>query len=284
VSRPSGEGTTASRPAQPPGRSLTEAVLTAIVLLALVAVFYALGRPGFFILIVVVVSVSLFEMLHALTRAGHRPNVAFGLACGLGLMITAYAERPAILPAVVAGTVAGALLLALRPDRGTAPFDDAAWTVLGVAWIGGGGAAATLIMMLDPGGLELLIAFVLVAALDDIGAFFVGTSVGRHKLAPSISPAKSWEGFAGGLVFAVAGGAVAGTLLDEISSADGLAIGAICGLLAPVGDLTESMFKREIGIKDSGTLLPGHGGLLDRLDAIVFCAPAVFVYLRFVVF
>jgi phosphatidate cytidylyltransferase len=155
---------------------------------------------------------------------------------------------------------------------------------MGVVWIGGGGTAATLIMMLDPGGLELLIAFVLVAALDDIGGFFVGTSVGKRKLAPSISPAKSWEGFAGGLVLSLAGGLVAGALLDELSPADGLAIGAICGLLAPVGDLTESMFKREIGIKDSGAVLPGHGGLLDRLDAIVFCAPAVFVYLRFVVF
>jgi phosphatidate cytidylyltransferase len=259
-------------------------VLTAIVLLALIAVSYALGRPGFFVLIVVVVSVSLFEMLHALTRAGHRPNVPFGLACGMALMITAYAERPEIIPAIVAAAVAGTLLLALQPARGAAPFGDAAWTVMGVVWIGGGGTAATLIMMLDPGGLELLIAFVLVAALDDIGGFFVGTSVGRHKLAPSISPAKSWEGFVGGLVLSLAGGIVAGALLDELSPADGLAIGAICGLLAPVGDLTESMFKREIGIKDSGALLPGHGGLLDRLDAIVFCAPAVFVYLRFVVF
>jgi phosphatidate cytidylyltransferase len=263
---------------------MTEAVLTAIVLLALIAVCYALGRSGFFVLIVVVVSVALFEMLHALTRAGHRPSLPFGLACGMALMITAYAERPAIIPAIVAATVAGSLLLALRPHRGTAPFGDAAWTVMGVVWIGGGGAAATLIMMLDPGGLELLIAFVLVAALDDIGGFFVGTAVGRHKLAPSISPAKSWEGFAGGLVLSLAGGVVAGALLDELSPADGLAIGAICGLLAPAGDLTESMFKREIGIKDSGALLPGHGGLLDRLDAIVFCAPAVFAYLRFVVF
>jgi phosphatidate cytidylyltransferase len=259
-------------------------VLTAIVLLALIAVCYALGRSGFFVLIAVVVSVSLFEMLSGLGRAGRRPNVPFGLACGMALMITAYAERPAIIPAVVAATVAGALLLALRPNRGSAPFGDAAWTVMGVLWIGGGGTAATAIMMLDPGGLELLIAFVLVAALDDIGAFFVGTALGRHKLAPSISPAKSWEGFAGGLVLSLAGGVVAGIVLDELSVWDGLAIGAICGLLAPAGDLTESMFKREIGIKDSGDLLPGHGGLLDRLDAIVFCAPAVFVYLRFVVF
>jgi phosphatidate cytidylyltransferase len=80
---------------------------------------------------------------------------------------------------------------------------------------------------------------------------------------------------AGGLFFAF--------LLESLDPLDGLAVAAISGLLAPVGDLVESLVKREIGIKDSGRLLPGHGGLLDRLDAILFCAPAVYLYLRFVV-
>ena len=81
---------------------------------------------------------------------------------------------------------------------------------------------------------------------------------------------------------ALLAGLAFGALADELTLIDGLALGALSAMLAPVGDLVESMFKREMGIKDSGRLLPGHGGLLDRLDAIVFCAPAVYLYLRFI--
>ena len=162
-------------------------------------------------------------------------------------------------------------------------MSDAAWTLLGVTWIGGGGAGAVSILKIDDNGLAMLVAFVLITALDDIGAYFVGTRFGKHKIAPSISPAKSWEGFFGGMVTALLGGMAFGAVVDGLGVLDGLAIGGICSLLAPVGDLIESMAKREIGIKDSGRLLPGHGGFLDRLDAIIFCAPAVYVYIRLVV-
>jgi phosphatidate cytidylyltransferase len=148
--------------------------------------------------------------------------------------------------------------------------------------VAGGGAAAVSMLQLED-GLFLLIAYVLITALDDIGAYFAGTRLGRHKMAPSISPAKTWEGWTGGFLASLAGGLFFAVLLASLDPLDGLAIAAISGLLAPVGDLVESLVKREIGIKDSGRLLPGHGGLLDRLDAILFCAPAVYLYLRFVV-
>jgi phosphatidate cytidylyltransferase len=178
-------------------------------------------------------------------------------------------------------TVLGSYVLALRPSRGPTPATDVAWTVLGVFWLGGGGAAATGIMMLD-GGLTLLVAFVLVTAFGDIGAYFLGVQFGRHKMAPSISGAKSWEGFAAQVPSAILAGFVAARLVDGIDTIEGLGLGLLCGLLGPAGDLSESLFKREIGIKDSGRLLPGHGGLLDRLDAILFCAPAVFLYFLYV--
>lgn len=132
-------------------------------------------------------------------------------------------------------------------------------------------------------GVSVLLAHVLITAADDIGAFFAGTAFGRHKMAPSISPAKSWEGAAGGFVAALAAGAMFGSIIDVIGVGHGIVIGAIIGFLAPAGDLAESLVKRELGIKDSGRMLPGHGGMLDRLDAIVFGAPTVFLYLHFVV-
>lgn len=269
-------------PMPPGGRSLKQAVITALILLGLIIVCALIGTNAFFVLATTVIMIALFELYDALLQTGHRPNIYFGLACGLALLIVAYLERPALIAVVLAVTMYGAFVLALRPNRGPSPSTDVAWTVLGVAWIAGGGAGAVSILTLDD-GLMLLIAYVLITALDDIGGYFAGTRFGKHKLAPSISPAKSWEGWVGGFVASLAGGLLFAFLLDSLDPLHGLAIGAISGLLAPVGDLIESMAKREIGIKDSGRLLPGHGGLLDRLDAILFCAPAVYLYLRFAV-
>jgi phosphatidate cytidylyltransferase len=247
------------------------------------AACYALGRDWFFGLVLVVVSIALFELLDALVQAGHSPNIVFGLACGVALMTVAFLQRPVWFGVVMAATAFGSFILALRPGRGPTPMSDAAWTLLGVGWIAGGGAGATLILMFHSHGLRLLIAFVLVAALDDITAFFAGSAFGKHKLAPAISPAKSWEGAIGGFLGAVGGGALFGWWLGHLSVVQGIGIGVTCGVLGPLGDLVESLAKREIGIKDSGRLLPGHGGFLDRLDAIILCAPAVYLYLRIVV-
>ena len=265
------------------GRSLAQAVVTALALLGLIVLAYVLGRTAFFVVICIVVGIALFELLDAQVQAGRRPNVYFGVACGIAMMVVAYLERPAFFAVVLALTMYGAFLLALRPNRGQSGTTDVAWTLLAVAWVGGGGAAAVSMLML-PGGRLLLIAFVLITALDDIGAYFAGTRFGRHKMAPSISPGKSWEGFAGGLGASLLGGVLFSILLNKLTLAHGLAIAGISSLIAPVGDLMESLAKRETGIKDSGRLLPGHGGFLDRLDAIIFTAPAVYLYMRFVIF
>lgn len=264
-------------------RRLVTRVLTALPLIALVVICYNLGTLAFFVLAAVVVMLAAFELFDALGHAGRRPITILGLGCILGMLLAAYASRPDLLAVAVAVALNGSFLLALRPDRGRSPMSDVAWTVLGVAWIGGGGAGAVSILVLEPDGMLMLIGFVAVSALGDTGAYLVGTNAGHHKLAPAISPVKSWEGVAGGIVMSLAAGALLSAVLFDLHLVDGLAIGAICGLLGPVGDLVESMAKREIGVKDSGRILPGHGGFLDRLDAIIFCAPAVFLYLHFVV-
>ncbi|MDQ3916074.1 MAG: phosphatidate cytidylyltransferase [Actinomycetota bacterium] len=271
----------ASPPPSVPGRSLRQAVVTALVLLALIVVCALGGRRWFFVLAAVVVMMAMFELLDALVQKGRRPSIPLGLAGTLGILVAAYQERFAFIAIVLATATYAALVFALRPARGATPASDAAWTIFGLAWIAGGGAGAVSILVM-PGGLPLLIAAILVVACDDIGAYFAGTHFGRHKIAPSISPAKSWEGFAGGIATALAAGLLFASLLDEMTVATGLALGAIAGLLAPVGDLVESQVKRELGIKDSGRLLPGHGGMLDRLDAIIFCCPALSLYLHFV--
>jgi phosphatidate cytidylyltransferase len=266
------------------GRSLKAAVISAVILLLLMIACYLIGPVAFFILAAVVVLTALFELLDALVQTGHHPNIALGVLGGFGMMLVAFLERPALIPVIVVTALYLAFLLALRPKRGRAAISDIAWTMLALMWVGGGGAAAVSMLRLGSDPVLLLIGFVLITAVDDIAAFFAGTSLGRHKMAPGISPGKSWEGAVGGALGALAAGAAFGVLFEDLTLTHGLAIGVICALLAPVGDLMESLAKREIGIKDSGRLLPGHGGMFDRLDAILFCAPAVFLYLRFVVY
>jgi phosphatidate cytidylyltransferase len=266
------------------GRSLAQAVLTAAILVVLVIVCYIGGAGWFFWLAAAALLLALYELLDAIERSGRQVEIPFALACGMGLLAAAYfqPDRPELLAVVGAVTVFGSFVLALRPNRGPTPASDVAWTVLAVVWVAGAGAAATSMLALA-GGVNLLVAHVAITASDDISAYFVGVRWGRRKLAPSISPAKSWEGFIGGVAVALVAGTLFGALLDELTVGDGLAIAAIIGVLAPAGDLAESMAKRELGIKDSGRLLPGHGGFLDRLDAMIFCAPAVLLYLRLAV-
>jgi phosphatidate cytidylyltransferase len=263
------------------GRNLTQAVLTAVVLLGIAVASYVGGPTPFFWLVATVVTLAQVELLDAARQSGRRPSIALGAAAVVAMQIVAYfyPERPELLLLVLGVAVGGSFVAALRPARGPSAASDVAWLLLAVVWIGGGGAAAASILTLDS-GLDLLVAHIVITALDDTAAYFVGVRWGRTPMAPSISPAKSWEGLAGGLIVALAAGAVAGLIVSDLGVAHGLAIGAINGVLAPVGDLAESMAKRELGIKDSGRLLPGHGGFLDRVDAIVFCVPAVLLYLR----
>jgi phosphatidate cytidylyltransferase len=121
-------------------------------------------------------------------------------------------------------------------------------------------------------GPEMVLWMLLLVFAADIGAFFVGRSLGRHKLAPRVSPGKTWEGAVGGLA-AVAAVALVGSLHFGLPVAQGVIFGCAIGIFSIVGDLTESMFKRSAGLKDSGRMLPGHGGILDRIDSVTAAAP-----------
>jgi len=151
-----------------------------------------------------------------------------------------------------------------------------ATTMLGAAWIGLGLAFLILLRDLDDGRL-LLITLLLTVFVADTSAYVGGRLIGRHKLAPAISPGKTWEGF----VFGVAGGVLTTWLAlnDEpiaIVGWESLLLGGVIVLAAVSGDLFESMVKRDLGVKDSGRVLMGHGGVLDRVDSIVFAAPAAY--------
>ena len=133
-----------------------------------------------------------------------------------------------------------------------------------------------------PRPIEYILFVVLVVAFNDMGAYFVGRSFGRRKLAPNLSPSKTVEGFFGGLIAAlvVSSILVSFPAWDVIGLARGLVIAAVIGVVAPIGDAAESMVKRALGVKDMGSVLPGHGGILDRIDGFLFAVPAVYFLFR----
>ncbi len=133
------------------------------------------------------------------------------------------------------------------------------------------------------GGLTVLAVFVAIWVCDS-AAYFVGRAWGRHKLFPRVSPNKSWEGAIAGFVAAVLVFLAARSLLPYLTLVSALVCGTIIGVFGQLGDLVESLLKRDAGVKDSSALIPGHGGVLDRFDSLLFVAPLIFVYLDFVVF
>ena len=151
-------------------------------------------------------------------------------------------------------------------------------TLLGVVWVGGGIGFLLLVRDIPDNGFWAVMAVLFTVFAADTAAFFVGRSLGRHRMAPAISPGKTWEGFAGGVLAAML---VAFVVLyndrdDFLSIPEMLLLGAVVALAAVFGDLFESAVKRDLEVKDSGRLLGGHGGMLDRLDALLWAVPAAY--------
>ena len=155
-------------------------------------------------------------------------------------------------------------------------------TVLGVAWIGLGLAHALLLRDIDEHGVLAVYTVLLAVWAGDAAAYFVGRLVGRHKLAPTVSPGKSWEGLIAGTVATVAVTFIAVYEQSFLTIGESLVLGVVIAIVAPLGDLFESALKRDADVKDSGRLLGGHGGVLDRIDALLFaCVAAYYVVVAF---
>ena len=172
-----------------------------------------------------------------------------------------------------------------------AGIETMAVTLFGLIYVAWLGNFITRINFADSNGRYFVMLLVVVTKFTDMGAYLIGSTLGRHKMIPRISPKKTWEGTAGGIAFAV-GGAVmclywprqlsTGIRASGMNLTHALTLGLLLGTAAVIGDLAESLIKREAGVKDSSTILPGHGGALDMLDSFLFTAPLLYVYMRLV--
>jgi phosphatidate cytidylyltransferase len=252
-------------------------ILVAAVLLPPVIAVVWLGGWWLFGLAAVGGVLALHE-LYTIARS-LRPIVLGGF---VGVLLTLLGAQLGgatwVLPGILA-TVPAALLVFFVSGARQHAVAGFAVTVLGVAWVGGGLAYLMLLRDIPSDGRLLILVILLTVFADDTAAYLVGRTVGRHRMAPVISPGKSWEGFVGGTAAAVAVAFFA--LYDQgvVTNGESLVLGLVIALAATLGDLFESAVKRDLGVKDSGTLLAGHGGVLDRVDSLLWAGPAAYVAL-----
>jgi len=256
--------------------ALVSRVLVAAALLPVVLLLIWAGGWWMVGLAAVAAMVALHE-LYVMTRE-LRPVLAAGYAGTLATLIGA-AWGPEWALAGFFSTLPLAFLF--KAAAGAMPSAaSVSVTVLGSAWIGLGLAHLVLLRELPEHGFLTLLTVVLAVFASDTMAFVAGRVLGRHKMAPQTSPGKTWEGFAAGTIAAVLVPFFAFYEEDFLTVPESLALGAVIAVAGPVGDLFESALKRDVGVKDSGRILLGHGGMLDRLDAFLFTGVAAYYLLK----
>ncbi len=257
---------------------LVSRVVVAVVGLPVVLGIVYLGGWWLFALVAVAAVLALHE--YGLMIRSLRPLILAAMAGSLGSLLGAELGGLEWIVAGFLATIPLAFFLHWIASTRQSATVAISSTVLGAAWIGLGLAHLLLLRDIPLNGRLAIYTVLLAIFAGDIAAFFAGRLLGRHKLAPAISPGKTWEGFVAGTVATVFVCFVALYKQDYVSIGDSLILGAVIAIAGPVGDLFESALKRDMQVKDSGRILGGHGGVLDRLDAPLFAAVASYYVLR----
>ncbi|GAA2222043.1 phosphatidate cytidylyltransferase [Micromonospora olivasterospora] len=260
------------------GRNLPAAIGVGVALGAAVLLPLFLYRAAFLVVIAAAVAVGTWEMARAVRRGGAHPPLVPLVSGGVLTVGLAWFAGPDALSLGLLVTVLGTMIWRLGDGPGNYQRDLAAATLIAVYVPFLGGFAAMLAAPPDDGQLRVLVTLVAVV-LSDTGGYAAGVAFGKHPMAPTISPKKSWEGFAGSVAAAAAGSALLIWLLFDVAPWWGALFGVAVSGAAVLGDLAESMIKRDLGVKDMSNLLPGHGGLMDRLDSILFAVPVAYLLL-----
>lgn len=223
----------------------------------------------------VVVLLAAAEIFDVFRRSGFKPATLLGLVGTASLMIGAYVRGERAIPLVLFLTVVFTMFWYLFGVVKARPAHNIGVTLLGVLWVGFLGSFASLMLRYpDREGVAFLLGTVLAVVANDVGALFIGRQFGNTRLAGDISPNKSWEGWAGGLVLSILICAAIVSRIHPWGVGSAVLLAIVVSVVGPLGDLCESMIKRDLGLKDMGSVLPGHGGVLDRFDALLFVLPA----------
>ncbi|SDS15571.1 phosphatidate cytidylyltransferase [Friedmanniella luteola] len=280
-----GGGAHAATPHGRAGRNLPAALAVGLGLGAYVVLTLVFWRFGFVLLIALALALASVELGNALRRIGLYPAVVPIVVGSVAIAIGSYLagrqspvvfSTTSVLLAALALTVVACLVWRMRGGAEGFVRDTAA-SMLIIAYVPLLGSFAALILAAPEDGVARMILFLLVVVMNDTGGYVAGVLFGKHPMAPRISPKKSWEGFAGSLVF----GVVAAVLMAVYGLQAPVWVGVLLGVClvaaGTCGDLVESLIKRDLGIKDMSSFLPGHGGVMDRLDSLLLAAPVAWV-------
>jgi phosphatidate cytidylyltransferase len=274
---PSSAASAATQPSRA-GRNLTAAIAVGLALVAVIIASLFVVKEAFVIVVLAAAGLGIMELRSALAVASIRLPLVPVAVGGAGMLIGSYYEGTQALSVAMALTLVALSLWRLTGgaegfvrDATAGAFVTAYVPLLG---------SFVLLMLAESDGPWRVVTFIATTAFSDIGGYAAGALLGRHAMAPRISPKKSWEGFAGSVVACVVVGWAMVTMALEGPAWVGLLLGAVVALTATTGDLVESVIKRDLGIKDMGTLLPGHGGIMDRLDSLLVVAPVCWLLLQ----
>ncbi|MEO7943463.1 MAG: phosphatidate cytidylyltransferase [Marmoricola sp.] len=275
-------------PAQPEkkasraGRDLPKAITSGVVLALAVVLSLVFWSPAFMFIVGAAVVVAIWEMHQGLlTRGIDIPQEPLMLG-GVVMVVVAFVfGAPALVTATAVSALATMLWLLRRGVDGYVQNATASvFTLIYIPFLG----SFVALLLAEDEAVKAILTFVIVTVASDIGGYAAGVLLGKHPMAPVISPKKSWEGFAGSAVACVVAGYI---LVVHVLDGDwwvGVALGVITVVMATLGDLCESVMKRDLGIKDMSQIIPGHGGLMDRLDSLLATAPPIWLLLHYLVF
>jgi phosphatidate cytidylyltransferase len=267
-------------------KNLSKRVTVAVIAAPLILWAAWRGGVAFFVFIEAIILLGVLEFYRLASAKGMHPNRVLGAAAGLILGMQIYFRNNAELWLTPMLLVVLLALVELFRNKGSA-LHNAGATLLGFAYVAGLWSFLLLIRELprtvnvsyESAGTWLVMLLVTIWVCDT-AAYFVGLAFGRHKLFERVSPKKTWEGAIGGLVFAIFTAAASHYwFVRDLRLIDSIVIGGIIGTIGQLSDLAESLFKRDAGVKDSSSLIPGHGGVLDRFDSEMLVAPLVYLYL-----
>ncbi|MDQ3788893.1 MAG: phosphatidate cytidylyltransferase [Actinomycetota bacterium] len=269
----------APAPAKKAGRNLPAAIAVGVLLGAAVLVSLLTVRQIFVGIVAVAVAMGTYELAGALKRGADIRVTLWPVLIGGQAMV--WLSWPFGRNGLLAAFVVTILACLVWRFRGGAEnyLRDVSSSILTAAYVPLFASFAAMLVVAEDGAARVL-CFLIVVVCNDVGGYTTGAKLGRHPMAPTISPKKSWEGFAGSMVVGTLAGTLAVMFLLDGHWWQGALFGAAIVCTATVGDLVESLIKRDLGIKDMGTLLPGHGGLMDRLDSLLPSAVVSWLLLR----
>jgi phosphatidate cytidylyltransferase len=262
-------------------------VVVSIIAIPLILIAAYLGGYYFFSFVVIISLISFYEFNLLVKHKGANVNLFLGGLIILILLINQFKNFVEFYDIILFSSVI-LLIVELFRDKGSAIFNLGS-TFLGIFYIGIFSTALIALREFYSNNVDVnnLGAYLIISILasiwvGDSAAYYGGITFGRHKLFPRVSPKKSWEGAIFGFIFSVATMILAKVLvLDYLSWSNVLVIGIIIGTVGQLGDLVESLLKRDSDVKDSSTLIPGHGGFFDRFDSLLFNAPVIWIYLKY---